>query len=474
MSSKLEHLRQLIMDLHSKSHRETNVVLRSPIISWIPLILNFSITMFYRTPFSSGFSAVTDSIHDSIHDSISLLQSNPKWKDLVSTLLSFNRSFVSYEGDAVSPDPIIACQLPAMAKGWYKDLKKVMPKYLVKEISKQVLTNPHTDLEYSSFQLIALLQAPAEADILPAIALALQQAKMAHIPCIAIKAGINATVDLEAHGFETLGPHLLALWPEQLPEQGVLDAALAQTDFAPRADRTGCLHRYYMPDVEVLRQQAANFVAYSFEDDPMFCITIPDYRRRMQMLMKTTETASRQAIRHAGLWVLIPAGNSPGQPSAALVMAQPGWYKHLVHTSFGMFMTMFAPGITLNAMTVLEEVTKHHSTVAPDPHVYVYLVCASPQLRGRGVGSIFLDGLRVMCDRPENRLPLYLENSNVRNLGFYHGKHSLQVHRVVRIVRKSRRMGEVPCYVMLRQPGAGAEVPLEIEGMVDQAVVLKD
>lgn len=71
-------------------------------------------------------------------------------------------------------------------------------------------------------------------------------------------------------------------------------------------------------------------------------------------------------------------------------------------------------GSLKRAMTLGEIMQRHH----PDkPHAYLFSIGTSPAARGKGHGKALLRPIIEACD--EAAVPIYLENSNPKNHGFY-------------------------------------------------------
>ncbi|GIQ86740.1 hypothetical protein KIPB_008648, partial [Kipferlia bialata] len=247
------------------------------------------------------------------------------------------------------------------------------------------------------------------------------------------------------------------------PTQSDLDTLLRDTPFAPVPDRTGRVHRTFLPDHAHYVGAAVGFVAYNFEDDPIMCLVHAEQINRLCLTTVMAQESAPGAVRHGGLFTTIPDGNLATQPSAALIGAAPGYAKSIMDLRVS---TMVKEAIRgpqlLRSIGLLEEIQAKHGQYTDPNHFYVYMICASPMQRGKGVGSIIMNKLKALCDVAEHQSELYLENSKEKNLGFYHGKHMLQVYEMLVVSRKSGNCPPVPLYVMKRKPGADG-VPVVVD-----------
>ncbi|GIQ85968.1 hypothetical protein KIPB_007731, partial [Kipferlia bialata] len=248
------------------------------------------------------------------------------------------------------------------------------------------------------------------------------------------------------------------------PTQSDLDTLLRDTPFAPVPDRTGRVHRTFLPDHAHYVGAAVGFVAHNFEDDPQMFIVHPEQTKRLAMNIAMCRDAATGAVRHGGLVTTIPDGNLATQPSAALIGAPPGFSKAVLDIRVSTMVKEVVRGPQmLRCMGLMEEVEAKHGKYTDENHYYIYMICSSPLLRGKGVGSIIMDKLKALCDVAEHQSEIYLENNKEGNLGFYHGRHKLQVYERFLIARKSGNCPPVPLYVMKRRPGADAVCPMVVE-----------
>jgi len=85
------------------------------------------------------------------------------------------------------------------------------------------------------------------------------------------------------------------------------------------------------------------------------------------------------------------------------------------------------PGALKRAETATAAMARHHPKA---PHLYLFTIAARKAARGRGIGKGLLAPVLAACDR--DGMPVYLENSNPVNNGFYlaHGFEPLDAFAV--------------------------------------------
>lgn len=115
----------------------------------------------------------------------------------------------------------------------------------------------------------------------------------------------------------------------------------------------------------------------------------------------------------ATMW--LPPGETPG-------------FGGLAQLKFAIAMARFATkGALKRAMGLSAQMAEHHPKA---PHFYLFTIGAIREARGQGVGKALLAPVLAACDH--HRVPVYLENSNLANGGFYraHGFETVATFRV--------------------------------------------
>lgn len=129
--------------------------------------------------------------------------------------------------------------------------------------------------------------------------------------------------------------------------------------------------------------------------------------------------AIQSCMRILGREIYVPAGYSflHGQQGATMWLP-PGEtlnFGGLAQLTFAIAMARFASkGAMKRAMGLSAQMAEHHPSA---PHFYLFTIGAVPEARGQGLGKALLAPVLAACDR--DRVPVYLENSNPANGGFY-------------------------------------------------------
>ncbi|MEL6245709.1 MAG: GNAT family N-acetyltransferase [Pseudomonadota bacterium] len=90
-------------------------------------------------------------------------------------------------------------------------------------------------------------------------------------------------------------------------------------------------------------------------------------------------------------------------------------FSGLAMLKFAAGMAVYAShGALARATRLGERMAKHHPET---PHMYLFTIGARASARGKGVGKALLAPVLAACDR--DGVPVYLENSNPANAGFY-------------------------------------------------------
>ncbi|MEM6535074.1 MAG: GNAT family N-acetyltransferase [Pseudomonadota bacterium] len=117
--------------------------------------------------------------------------------------------------------------------------------------------------------------------------------------------------------------------------------------------------------------------------------------------------------------VYLPSGFSHIHSAGGATM----WLPPHIEARLGtLTMLTFAAGMirfgTKGAMARAQELGKRMAEHHPkSPHAYLFTIAARQSARGKGVGKALLAPVFAHCDR--EGIPVYLENSNPDNTGFY-------------------------------------------------------
>ncbi|MEM1106557.1 MAG: GNAT family N-acetyltransferase [Pseudomonadota bacterium] len=102
----------------------------------------------------------------------------------------------------------------------------------------------------------------------------------------------------------------------------------------------------------------------------------------------------------AAMW--LAPGQSPGLGGFAQASLAAGMFLHASKGAMG------------RALALSEKMDAHHPEA---PHMYLFTIGTRPEARGRGLARSLMAPVLAACDRAG--LPVYLENSNPANTGFY-------------------------------------------------------
>ncbi|MEM9738506.1 MAG: GNAT family N-acetyltransferase [Pseudomonadota bacterium] len=154
-------------------------------------------------------------------------------------------------------------------------------------------------------------------------------------------------------------------------------------------------------------RRVGDLIAKAFETDPVNLYVFGRAR------------AIQSGMRILARSVYVPAGYSflQGDDGATMWLppgASPG-FGWLAQLTFAVSMNRFATkGAMKRAMGLSAQMSEHHPTA---PHMYLFTIGAVPEARGKGIGKSLLEPVLMACDR--DGVPVYLENSNPVNCGFY-------------------------------------------------------
>lgn len=166
------------------------------------------------------------------------------------------------------------------------------------------------------------------------------------------------------------------------------------------------LRRASAADLGVL----SRLFAAAFLHDPIFdWIARPGVRRAQALERFFFETIRTHALPGGAAWigdgvgaVFLPPGDVRGHGL--------GEYVRL----FMLFARLCGAMRLRRGLVFGDAIEKHRPR---EPHFYLAFFAVAPRLQGRGLGCAMMDMLMRQADA--QGLPVYLENSNPRNRGFY-------------------------------------------------------
>ncbi len=159
-------------------------------------------------------------------------------------------------------------------------------------------------------------------------------------------------------------------------------------------------------------------LAAAFFDDPVSVWSIPDPRRRAEILPAAFEAIVAANLAHGEVYttddvlagaVWEPPGAEGDAGQLATVLERVGGE--------------YAPRL-FELFELLEQTHPHQ------PHYYLFLLATRPELQCRGIGSALMRSVLETCDRDE--IPAYLEATNERNRSLYL-RHGFEVTGEIRL-----------------------------------------
>ncbi|MEM9462341.1 MAG: GNAT family N-acetyltransferase [Myxococcota bacterium] len=167
-----------------------------------------------------------------------------------------------------------------------------------------------------------------------------------------------------------------------------------------------------LPDTQRRAQHAdwrtvADITADAFAEDPANLYVFGNPR------------AIRSMMRVVAREVYVPAGYSfiHGELGATM------WFPPGAAMRFGpLALLAFVLGVWRHgskgairrAMVLSKQMAEHHPK---EPHLYLFTIGTVSSARGQGIGKALLAPVLAACDAAD--VPVYLENSNPKNTGFY-------------------------------------------------------
>ena len=206
---------------------------------------------------------------------------------------------------------------------------------------------------------------------------------------------------------------------------------------APRSERTPAAVRRAGPgDVPAL----VKVLARAFDADPFYNWILPQDARRApsfigmfelilgRMSDKLCETFATAALDGCVIW------------------KRPGTHKLSVLRQAQLlpsFTRILGIRSIPRGMRLLDHMDRMHARIAPEPHVYLYVLGVDPAQQGRGLGGVLLQPGLERADRERHRV--YLETARASNVPFYE-RHGFQL-------RQTAEHAEFPTlWAMTRDP----------------------
>lgn len=149
----------------------------------------------------------------------------------------------------------------------------------------------------------------------------------------------------------------------------------------------------------------------AYTDDAVWTWLLGGRDRPAERLTRVFTAYAVAACRAEGPRVLMAGGRT----GAALWFPPGGWKSSAAdYVSSGPSVARALGTGIIRALRLLSAVERQHPT---EPHWYLEALGVLPGARGRGVGTALLSPVLEQCD--SDRLPAYLESSDVRNVPFF-------------------------------------------------------
>lgn len=151
----------------------------------------------------------------------------------------------------------------------------------------------------------------------------------------------------------------------------------------------------------------AAITAEAFSDDPVLTWMLGTQRAKLSVF----RTLAREVYLPRGMCQLIP-GKGATMWGPADTDTSPGTLQLMM---FAVGQILYgSKGAMQRGMMAAEAMQAYHPK---DRHWYLFTIGTTRQARGTGLGKALLHPVLEACDR--DRMPVYLENSNPLNSGFY-------------------------------------------------------
>lgn len=175
-------------------------------------------------------------------------------------------------------------------------------------------------------------------------------------------------------------------------------------------------------DGHEVMQQARDVLVRSFLDDPISKFYITDCNKRLTLLTGLYQGVIRHGVQQHSVFTL------PGKVRATAVWVMPGQETTSVldMLRLSMVKTVLRVGIAwaFRTLSYVEIADKMRAQLAPQPHLYLYMLGVDPAYQNSGLGSQLIAPMLEKAD--SEHLPVYLETFNPRTLSFYK-RHGFEV-----------------------------------------------
>ncbi len=163
------------------------------------------------------------------------------------------------------------------------------------------------------------------------------------------------------------------------------------------------------------QKQAANIIAASFYDYPVFKFYFPDPKRRTRYLAWYLGNVVKCALRYGEVY-------TTPQVSGVVFILPPGHTKISLweYVQNGFLLTPFLLGFTKykQSMECEEFGAAQHERIMQDrPHYYLWGLAVDPKQKRSGIGSALMEPILKKADIEKK--PIYLETHDEKNVAYY-------------------------------------------------------
>ncbi len=191
------------------------------------------------------------------------------------------------------------------------------------------------------------------------------------------------------------------------------------------------------------RDRAAQTLARSFQDDPIFSCILPDRDRRLQWLAGLFDAVIVYCLRYGRV-------DTTQEETGVACWLAPGCTEitlgRMLLTGLGIPRAVARlPGdARRQLLQVLAYLDREHKRLMTRPHWYLWAVGVEPACQRQGIGGRLLQPVLALAD--EEQVPCYLETQVESNLPFYR-KWGFVVVGEGRVLKQG-----LPMWMMRREP----------------------
>ncbi len=166
------------------------------------------------------------------------------------------------------------------------------------------------------------------------------------------------------------------------------------------------------------RGEVARLLTRAFASDPMMTHALPDEAQRARRMPRMMGMSIRHGERYGRVRV---ARGSMGEAAGAAIWLAPGTtdvtFGRMIRSGMLLMPAQLGPAAFGRMMQVTAPMESAHKRLMPGRHWYLFILGSDPDHRGSGAGTALVTEGCGWADA--ERLPIYLETQNERNLGWY-------------------------------------------------------